>query len=296
VRTTLANGRPGPPKRRKVARKGDGDFLSSIALVVVLHAETILMQNWEHVKHVVTNTSLLAHPRAAHGCDFSRVLSLLLDGNGRLALQTVLSASLAFPELAALFETGRNAVGRWRVEPAYADPVWRRLGLARDTAVARPEVHRLPLDPDAPLAAVPAARLQYVLDAICTDVAPGTLLLVPSYLDLVQLRLALSKSGVAHAVVTEYCEPADVSRARTAFFHGDTPLLVVSERFHFYKRYRIRGARRVVFYAPPARPEFYVELGLMGDASPAIVVSPHDAESLRRIFGAVACAKVLSQQ
>lgn len=34
---------------------------------------------------------------------------------------------------------------------------------------------------------------------------------------------------------------------------------MVTERFHFFRRYKIRGARTVVFYAPPEHADFYAE-------------------------------------
>lgn len=33
----------------------------------------------------------------------------------------------------------------------------------------------------------------------------------------------------------------------------------MTERFHFYRRYRIRGARTVVWYQPPEHAQFYSE-------------------------------------
>jgi len=41
-----------------------------------------------------------------------------------------------------------------------------------------------------------------------------------------------------------------------------------TERFHFYHRYRIRGIRHVIFYAPPSTAHFYPEmLNLLQEAS-----------------------------
>lgn len=37
-------------------------------------------------------------------------------------------------------------------------------------------------------------------------------------------------------------------------------MLVLTERFYFYRRYKIRGARTIVFYAPPEHAVFYAEI------------------------------------
>jgi U3 small nucleolar RNA-associated protein 25 len=33
----------------------------------------------------------------------------------------------------------------------------------------------------------------------------------------------------------------------------------VTERFHFFHRYKLRGARQIIFYAPPYHPDYYLE-------------------------------------
>lgn len=56
-----------------------------------------------------------------------------------------------------------------------------------------------------------------------------------------------------------YAEQADISSARTEFFHGRIKLMLFTERFHFYRRFRMRGIHHIVFYAPPVRADFYAE-------------------------------------
>lgn len=75
-----------------------------------------------------------------------------------------------------------------------------------------------------------------------------------------------------------YSSNQDISRARQAFFQGKKSFLLVSERFHFYRRlnslslpifillltgflrYKIRGIRNLIFYGPPDHPQFFTEL------------------------------------
>jgi U3 small nucleolar RNA-associated protein 25 len=87
-----------------------------------------------------------------------------------------------------------------------------------------------------------------------------TLLVIPSYFDFVRVTAALKKAGtVTFAQISEYSSPAEISRARTLFFKGKRALLVVTERFHFYRRYRLRGGKTVVFYSLPSHAAFYSE-------------------------------------
>jgi len=88
-----------------------------------------------------------------------------------------------------------------------------------------------------------------------------TLLFVPSYFDFVRIKKHLRTiDGLSYAAISEYSPTPDVSRARGAFFAGKVDLLVVTERFHFFRRYRLRGAKTFVFYAPPEHEAYYPEV------------------------------------
>lgn len=116
-----------------------------------------------------------------------------------------------------------------------------------------------------------------------------TLIFVPSYFDFVRMKRHLSKnisslgSDFSFAAISEYSDTPDISRARGAFFQGKKKFLLVTERFHFFRRfvhlrlcsrfpsfhpadpvnahrYRLRGAKTFVFYAPPIHPHYYPEV------------------------------------
>lgn len=88
-----------------------------------------------------------------------------------------------------------------------------------------------------------------------------TLIFVPSYFDFVRLKRYLKKlDDFLFASISEYSATPDVSRARGAFFAGKVNFLLVTERFHFFRRYRLRGAKTFVFYAPPEHAAYYPEV------------------------------------
>lgn len=69
---------------------------------------------------------------------------------------------------------------------------------------------------------------------------------------------------------------------------------MVSERFHFYKRYKIRGIRNIIFYGPPENSQFFSEFltfpfldeGVLGeDVSCKVLYSKLDWFRLERIVG-----------
>ena len=64
-----------------------------------------------------------------------------------------------------------------------------------------------------------------------------TLIFVPSYFDFVRLNAHLKTiDDLDYAVLSEYSSNSEISRARTNFFNGKKAFLVVTERFHFFRR------------------------------------------------------------
>lgn len=51
-----------------------------------------------------------------------------------------------------------------------------------------------------------------------------------------------------------------VAEARDQFFHNELNFMLYSERFHFYRRRKIRGICHILFYQLPTFPHFYSEL------------------------------------
>ena len=169
----------------------------------------------------------------------------------------------------------------------------------------------------------------------------GTLVYIPSYFDYVRVRNFLDAKEVEFVTCCEYTEEKDVARARcvggegggalgfvcfssatllrayhpsplsplrrSRFLTGASPILLMTERFYFYFRTRIKGARRVLFYAPPTVPHFYPEvvnllLGGRGGGRPAgdaasvsMLFTRGDALALERIVGTRRLAKLLDE-
>lgn len=89
-----------------------------------------------------------------------------------------------------------------------------------------------------------------------------TMIVVPSFFDFVRVEDYFRKLDppISYTTLSEYSSTRDISRAREAFFSGKKSVLLLSERFHYYRRYIVRGAMTVIFYAPPEHATFYAEL------------------------------------
>ncbi|RPB10309.1 DUF1253-domain-containing protein [Morchella conica CCBAS932] len=234
-------------------RKRDYDFLSSLELVVVDHADALLMQNWEHVEHVFKHLNLI--PTDAHGCDFGRVRSWYLDSQARFVRQTLVTATFLTPEINALFAGHmRSIAGRVKTAPEYAGAMT-DLGLQVRQTFMRFDARAPAQDADARFAFFAAMVLPGLQRS-----AGGSVVFVHSYYDFVRVRNHLDGLGLDFGVVSEETAVGAVARARSHFRTGRLKVLLYTGRAHHFRRYEVAGAREVVFYQVPDNERFYREV------------------------------------
>nr|KAF6398357.1 UTP25 small subunit processor component [Rousettus aegyptiacus] len=82
-------------------KKRDFDFLSSVELLIIDQADIYLMQNWEHVLHLMNHMNLL--PLDSHGVDFSRVRMWSLNNWSKFYRQTLLFGGLQDAQINSVF-------------------------------------------------------------------------------------------------------------------------------------------------------------------------------------------------
>lgn len=265
---TITTGGGGKEKKKT----HDADFLSSIEVLIVDHANALQMQNWQHVDYVFSQLNLL--PKDSHGCDFSRVRHWYLEGQAKYMRQTIILSDYLTPEINALASGHlHNLSGRVKLQPTYPGAM---LSVPALLPTAIPQTFlRFP----SPTALQDSdARFKIftttVLPPILRDPKhqKGILLFVPSYLDFVRLRNYLSTSSdatnLSFGSVSEYTPKKDVLRARSHFLNGRHSLLLYTERAHHHFRYRLKGVKRIVFYGVPENPIFWAELvSLLGLSS-----------------------------
>ncbi|GLD56314.1 digestive organ expansion factor homolog isoform X2 [Lates japonicus] len=276
--------------------KRDFDFLSSIELLVVDQADVFLMQNWEHVLHVMKHINL--QPLDSHGVDFSRVRMWNLNNWARHYRQTLVFSSIQEPQINNIL-TKHCANYRGQI----ATKNMPKTGSICQVLVQLPHVFQMFssdsfMDHD--------ARFQFFLDKVLPQyrdsVMSHTLIYIPSYFDYVRLRNYMKKEEIKFASVCEYSSKSEVSRARHFFQKGERQFLLFTERFHFYKRYTIKGIRNLIFYGLPSFPHFYSEVCNMlaagGHGEEAswtctALYSRYDAHKLAAISGAQRAGQML---
>jgi len=234
--------------------KTDTDFLSSIELLVVDQAEVVLMQNWDHVATVMNQ--MHSQPKDSHGVDYSRVRLWSLDGQAKFYRQTVLLSGVPAPEINSLWnKTCLNYMGKVKVMNEVVGEMGR---VVCDTPVVW---HRVGC---AGIKESLEERFKYFTEKIMPqfkrDAMDHTLVFVPSYFDFVKVRNWFKFSDLDYSEVSEYTKDKKIAQARDEFYHNEKHFLLYTERSHFYRRFRLKGIRHLIFYQPPTFGWMFSEL------------------------------------
>uniref|UniRef100_A0A3B4CA64 U3 small nucleolar RNA-associated protein 25 homolog n=1 Tax=Pygocentrus nattereri TaxID=42514 RepID=A0A3B4CA64_PYGNA len=272
----------------------DFDFLSSIELLVLDQTDVFLMQNWEHVLHVMKHVNL--QPLDSHGVDFSRVRMWNLNNWAGYYRQTLVFSAIPDPQISSILtKHSRNYRGQ------VATKNLPKTGSICQVLVQLPHVFQMFqadgfMDQD--------TRFQFFVEKVLPQyrdsVMSHTLIYVPSYFDFVRLRNFLKKEDISFSSISEYSKRSEVSKARHYFQKGEKQFLLFSERFHFYKRYTIKGIQNLVFYALPTYAHFYSEMCNMLQTSTGAAAltctalySRYDTHRLLAVTGAERAAQMV---
>ncbi|NXE36092.1 DIEXF factor, partial [Ptilorrhoa leucosticta] len=281
-------------------KKRDFDFLSSIEILIIDQADIYLMQNWEHVLHLMKHINLL--PLDSHGVDFSRVRMLNLNNWSKYYRQTLLFSALQDPQINSVFNKHCfNYGGQVAIRNV---PL---TGSISHVVVQLPHVFRR-LEAES-VTSVIDARFQFFIDKVLPEyrdaIMSHTLIYVPSYFDYVRLRNYFKKEDLNFTHICEYTKKAAVCRARRFFLKGEKQFLLFTERFHFYKRYTIKGIRNLIFYELPTYSHFYSEICNMLKATDSgvdatwtctVLYSKYDAQKLAAVVGIDRTAQMLQSK
>lgn len=290
-------------------KQADHDFLSSIEVVIADQTDALLMQNWEHMEYIFEHLNL--QPKDDHGCDFSRARHWYLDDQAKYFRQTVVFSQFNTPELSKLFRLHcRNWAGKVRIEPEHIGVI-QEIGVKARQTFSRFDSPSVEEDPE--------VRFAYFTKAIVPSLAKrskdseGTLIFIPSYLDFVRVRNYFATNTAAESLtfgtISEYASVPEASRARSHFFAGRHKVLLYTERAHHFRRYELKGVKKVILYGLPDNPRFYKEIvgaNLAkaeqdlriepGQGSVRVMFSKYDVLKLERIVGTQRVGKMIRER
>lgn len=265
--------------RRVMGGEGEAsreiDFLSSIEVVIVDEADLLLQQNWQHVKDIFSALNMT--PLSPQNTDFSRVREGDLAGTLRFNRQTLIYSSYADAEFSSLMKRScYNAIGGQVMFRAggYRGSVSRVVSAIRQSFVdvstacqTRASLKTVTETDDARLEAFKSLVLPLLKPRRSAGEGeeksaqqPHTLIFIPSYFDYVRLRNLLDAKEVEFSTCSEYSDDKDIATSRKSFRRGDPTTILVTERFHFFRRVKFLGVKHVVFYGPPRVAHSYAEV------------------------------------
>ncbi|PIA26842.1 hypothetical protein AQUCO_08700019v1 [Aquilegia coerulea] len=265
-------------------KEKDVDYLSSIEVLIIDHADVISMQNWSHVNSVVEKLNHI--PSKQHGTDVMRIRQWYLNGHARLYRQTILLSSYLNPDMNSLFNSQcLNYQGKVKLVTKYNGVLPKVLLQVRQIYQRFDSTQLTDADDD---------RLDYfakkVFPKIKDSVQGGTMIFISSYFEF----------NSSFCLLGEYTKQSDISRARVWFFEGMRKIMLYTERAHFYHRYKIRGIKNLIIYSLPERKEFYLEVINMleesEDMSCTVLFSRLDQLRLERIVGTKHAKRMTSSE
>ncbi|KAI9442587.1 digestive organ expansion factor [Lactarius indigo] len=270
--------------RMSIEKEKNSDFLSSIEIVVADQVDALTMQNWEHTQFVFTHLNQL--PKESHDADFSRIKPWYLDGRAIYIRQTIMLSAYETPEIRSLYNQSlKNLAGKVRTFRRWA-PVQNFIQF--DCLSTKDELDK---------------RFSHFANQLLPNVlksavqSANTVIFVPSSLDFTRIQNHFQRQQLSFAVLSEYSTNQDISRARQAFFSGKKSFLIVSERFHFYRRY---SEPHLLW--PPDHAAFYTEFlsypFLDDDVEPSdvtcrVLYSRYDWFRMERIAGTKGASQLI---
>lgn len=231
------------------------DFLSSIECVYIDQLDILSMQNLDHLFYILENLNCIPE-QAKSSTDFSRIRHWSLNGWARYYRQLIVLSSFTSPLFLSLFHRfAKNYSGQCLIQPYF--PL---NGTIRSVSTFHQLFQRIPV-------CDPTLRFNYFIEHILprfdTSTYEHTLIYLSSYFDFVRLRNYMKNEKhkqFNYLTLNEYSTKKQILLARNIFYHREVRFLLMTERFHFYHRYRIKGIKHILFYDLPSYGHFYPEI------------------------------------
>ncbi|KAL2340303.1 hypothetical protein Fmac_008243 [Flemingia macrophylla] len=275
-------------------KEKDVDFLSSIEVLVIDHADVIAMQNWSHVHTVIEHLNRL--PSKQPGTDVMRIRPWYLDDHARFYRQTIILGFYSNPDINASFNHQCiNYEGKVKLVCEYKGVLHKVLPDIRQI------YERFNVDS---IVEADDARFDYFVKKVFPRIKDldqgGTMLFTNSYFEFIRIRNFLKSQNASFCLLGEYTTQSDISRARLWFYEGKRKIMLYTERSHFYHRYKIRGVQNLIIYSLPERKEFYPEIVNMLDGSDnmtcTVLFSCLDKLRLERIVGTAPTKRMVAAE
>ncbi|KAK7329234.1 hypothetical protein VNO77_23386 [Canavalia gladiata] len=281
-------------KEAGINKEKDVDFLSSIEVLIIDHADVMAMQNWSHVHTVIEYLNRI--PSKQLGTDIMRIRPWYLDGQARFYRQTIMLGFYSNPDINASFNHQcSNYEGKVKLICEYKGVLHKVLPEIRQI------YERFNVDS---IVEADDARFDYFVKKVFPRIKDsdqgGVMLFINSYFEFIRIRNYLKSQNASFCLLGEYTTQSDISRSRLWFYEGQRKIMLYTERSHFYHRYKIRGVQNLIIYSLPERKEFYPEIVNMLAGSDnmtcTVLFSCLDKLRLERIVGTTPAKRMVTAE
>uniref|UniRef100_A0A0N5B544 U3 small nucleolar RNA-associated protein 25 n=1 Tax=Strongyloides papillosus TaxID=174720 RepID=A0A0N5B544_STREA len=258
---------------------GHYSFLSSIEIAVFDRMDIIQMQNWENIVTILNN--LNAKPDDISYVDITRIRNVFLNNQAKAIRQTLMFSSYDSAEMKSAFiNASLNYSG-------YTTIIKRPMDILSEIDVpVSQQINRIRItNPSEDQ----SARFKFFVENIYPKLEKGTLIFIPSYYDFVQIKAHFVANNKRFAELNEYSPENKINSHKIQFSHGMKSICLMTERFHYYNRYLIKGIKCLVFYQLPLNPHFFAQMINMSELETTlttkIIFSDIDSIRLSNIYG-----------
>lgn len=286
---------------KRMERSGDITVaLSSIEVCVIDEAHVLLMQNWEQVTRLMKLLNKRPRETTKGLNSLERVYAWALEGKSGRHRQSIVLSEISHAAFLTLLRESLNNSGKCALRQASYPGVLGQIMLPL-------RQHFLRFDA-ACLDNVDEERFQFfVNDVLKQKIYPllergvRTILYVPSYFDFVKVRKYLHQEyREFYAAISEYSSQREMRQSLGQFTDGEKTLLVMTERFYFFKRYFVKQAEVLACYGPPMFPRFYShlvgKLSLTPNSCTFNIFCRYDTHELTRLCGSERAIQMLTRE
>jgi U3 small nucleolar RNA-associated protein 25 len=286
--------------QNRMTRNGDITVaLSSIEVCVIDEAQVLMMQNWAQLTSLMALLNKRPKDTTRGLNSLNRVYAWALEGKSGRHRQTIVVSEVSHACISTLLRESKNNSGKVQIR-LETDP-----GVLSQIMLPLRQ-HFLRFDP-ASIETVDTDRYDYfVNDVMKHKLYPlmergvRTILYVPSYFDFVRVRKFLHREyREFYTAISEYSSQREMRQALGQFTDGEKTLLVLTERFYFFKRYFVKQAEVLACYAPPVFPRFYShlvgKLNLTPNSCTFNIFCRYDTHELTRLCGTDRTAQLLTR-
>jgi U3 small nucleolar RNA-associated protein 25 len=230
-------------------------ILSSVEIVSVINADTILMQNWEHMiaAFELLNIPLSKSQRTSFPVDWPTLRTQYLYEKASFFRQTIITSRYLNPDINGLLNYCSNIRGIVKVRNLYPYGVISKLKGSVLQIFERFECQKLKKDSD--------KRYEYFVEHIFPRFKKSSsgrfLIIVSTYLDFVRVRNYFNSERIQFYGLSEYTENS--RNLLSKFRKENTRYLLYTERHFYYNAPKLKDFKvnQIFFYSLPENDFIY---------------------------------------